>query len=102
MRTANPISMVPATRSRHHHSGTRPMNQISSLLASLGVDLRAHSGTDIASRSPIDGATLAVLRAHQPAEVAAAIGAAQHAFQVWRAMPAPMPGVLRRAFADEL
>ncbi len=78
------------------------MNQIPSLLASLGVDLRAHSGTDIASRSPIDGATLAVLRAHQPAEVAAAIGAAQHAFQVWRDVPAPKRGELLRLFGEEL
>ena len=78
------------------------MNQISPLLASLGVDVRAHSGTDITARSPVDGASLATLRAHSCEEVATAITASQRAFLVWREVPAPKRGELVRLLGEEL
>ena len=78
------------------------MNQISSLLSSLGVDVRAHNGADITARSPIDGAGLATLRAHSLDEVAAAITASQYAFLAWREVPAPKRGELVRLLGEEL
>ncbi len=78
------------------------MNQISSLLSSLGVELHAHNGADITARSPIDGASLATLRAHSRDEVAAAIAASQRAFLVWREVPAPKRGELVRLLGEEL
>ena len=78
------------------------MNQISTLLASLGVDLRASHGNDITARSPIDGATLATLRAHSIDEVDAAIAGAHRAFLSWREMPAPKRGELVRLLGEEL
>ncbi len=78
------------------------MNQVSSLLDTLGVDLSAHNGADIVARSPIDGATLANLRAHTAAEVEAAIAHAQIAFLAWREVPAPKRGELIRLFGEEL
>ena len=78
------------------------MNQLSPLLASLGVDVRAHSGTDITARSPVDGANLATLRAHSREQVATAIAASQRAFLAWREVPAPKRGELVRLLGEEL
>jgi aldehyde dehydrogenase (NAD+) len=72
------------------------------LLEELGVDLAAHAGGDLACRSPIDGAELAVLRADSAADVQAKIGAAAAAFQSWRSVPPPRRGELLRLFGEQL
>src|SRR5947208_5821522 len=72
------------------------------LLQELGVDLSAHTGKDLACRSPIDGAEIAVLRVDSPAEVQAKVGAAAGAFLAWRGVPPPRRGELLRLFGEEL
>jgi aldehyde dehydrogenase (NAD+) len=52
--------------------------------------------------TPIDGSTLADLRLASAAEVTRAIDAADAAFRVWRAVPAPRRGELVRLFGEEL
>jgi aldehyde dehydrogenase (NAD+) len=72
------------------------------LLQELGVDLSAHAGQDLRSRSPVDGAQVAVLRADRAAEVQAKIGVAAEAWRRWGGVPAPRRGELIRLFGDEL
>jgi L-aminoadipate-semialdehyde dehydrogenase len=72
------------------------------LLQDLGVDLSAHAGKDLACRSPIDGAEIAVLRADSAADVQAKVGAAAEAFRVWRGVPPPRRGELLRLFGEDL
>jgi aldehyde dehydrogenase (NAD+) len=78
------------------------MDSSQTVLTSLGVDLAPYAGTDIAARSPIDGTTVANLRAHTRSEVEAAIGRAHAAFLAWRTVPAPKRGELVRLFGEEL
>ena len=66
------------------------------LLSPLGVDLVAHSGNELVSRSPIDGATLANLRCDTRESVTQKIGEAHAAFLTWRNVPAPKRGELVR------
>ncbi len=83
---------------------------IARLLQSLGVDLAAHRssdlftprGTDLVARTPIDGSTLASLRADDAASIAAKLAAAQGAFGAWREVPAPRRGELLRLFGELL
>src|SRR2546421_77090 len=72
------------------------------LLQELGVDLSAHTGKDLACRSPIDGAEIAVLRVDSAAEVQAKVGAAAGAFLAWRGVPPPRRGELLRLFGEGL
>jgi aldehyde dehydrogenase (NAD+) len=72
------------------------------LLASLGVELSKHAGTDLPCRSPIDGAEIAMLRADTAADVHAKVAAAHEAFTTWREAPAPRRGELLRLYAEEL
>ncbi len=72
------------------------------LLASLGVELSKHAGTDLPCRSPIDGAEIAVLRADTPADVRAKVARAADAFTTWREVPAPRRGELLRLYAEDL
>jgi aldehyde dehydrogenase (NAD+) len=58
----------------------------------IGNDWRSTTGESLIARSPIDGARLATLSAAQPAEVTAAVDAAQQAFLTWRTVPAPKRG----------
>ena len=78
------------------------MNETSSLLKQLGVDLSAQAGKDITARSPIDGATVATLRAHTASEVTAVITKSHAAFVTWRNVPAPQRGELVRLLGEEL
>ncbi len=78
------------------------MNNIHDLLKELGVDLTPYSGNQIHSVSPVDGQTLASLRADNSAHVAAKIGSAQAAHLKWREVPAPRRGELVRLFGEEL
>ncbi|NNG06019.1 MAG: aldehyde dehydrogenase family protein [Inquilinus sp.] len=72
------------------------------LFATLGIDAADLSGGTLSVVSPIDGATLAHLREHGPADVDAAIGRAAEAFQAWRSVPAPRRGELVRLLGEEL
>ncbi len=72
------------------------------ILQQLGVDVAALSGSDIVAHSPIDGEQLATLRADREEHVRAKITSAQHAFLVWREVPAPRRGELVRLFGNEL
>lgn len=72
------------------------------LLTRLGVDLATHLGEDLAARSPIDGAMLAMLRCDSHATVVQKISIAQQAFLKWRNIPAPKRGELVRLLGDEL
>ena len=72
------------------------------LLQELGVNLSAHAGKDLACRSPIDGAEIAVLRVDSAAEVQAKVGAAAGAFLAWRGVPPPRRGELLRLFGEGL
>ncbi len=66
----------------------------------IGNDWRTTSGEALIARSPIDGARLATLSAAQPADVPAAIDAAQHAFLAWRMVPAPKRGEFVRRLGE--
>ncbi len=72
------------------------------LLSQLGVDLKAHAGNDLISRSPIDGANLASLRCDTRDTTAKKIGDARAAFEIWRDVPAPKRGELVRLLGEEL
>ena len=78
------------------------METMQNLLSALGVDLAMYQGNDIYSRSPIDGETLAVLRADTPDGVTGKIARADAAFRTWRNVPAPRRGELVRLFGEEL
>ncbi|HZT52376.1 MAG TPA: aldehyde dehydrogenase family protein [Stellaceae bacterium] len=60
------------------------------------------AGGALAVRSPINGAEIARVPTHTPAELDAMIGRAQAAFHAWRDVPAPKRGELVRLFAEEL
>ena len=72
------------------------------LLAQLGVTLSDHTGSELVSRSPIDGATLATLRVDTREAVLTKIDQAHRAYQVWRNIPAPKRGELVRLLGEEL
>lgn len=78
------------------------METVTKLLTDLGVDLSHYRGHDVHSISPIDGMTLASLRADTPHQVTEKIAHAHSAFQQWRDVPAPRRGELIRLFGDEL
>lgn len=75
---------------------------INTLLTSLGVNMADYQGQDIPSVSPINGQTMATLRADNAAEVTAKIDRAHAAFLQWRKVPAPRRGELIRLFGEEL
>ncbi len=72
------------------------------LLAQLGVDLNAVEGDGLATRSPIDGATIASLRCDSAATVTKKVADAHAAFLTWRNIPAPKRGELVRLLGEEL
>jgi aldehyde dehydrogenase (NAD+) len=79
-----------------------PCNDFSTVLQRCGIALSLLRGTDIAVRSPIDGAGLACLAALPAADMPAVIGRAEQAFQQWRLTPAPVRGELVRLWGEEL
>ncbi len=79
------------------------------LMSTLGVPDAAYAHADahgaapaLPARSPIDGGVLGSVAAASPADVTAAIGRAQAAFEAWRLVPAPRRGELVRVFGEEL
>src|SRR5438477_433173 len=75
---------------------------VTTLSGKLGIDLAAHAGRDLACRSPIDGAEIAVLRADRAADVQAKVGAAAEAWLAWRDVPPPRRGERVRPYAEAL
>src|SRR5438874_8467730 len=75
---------------------------VTTLSGKLGIDLAAHAGRDLACRSPIDGAEIAVLRADRAADVQAKVGAAAKAWLAWRDVPPPRRGELVRLYGEAL
>ena len=65
----------------------------------LGI---APGAGDLDSTSPIDGGLIGRVNTALPADVAAAVGRAQAAFQHWRMVPAPRRGELVRRFGEAL
>src|SRR5256885_16323608 len=57
--------------------------------AAIGRTWLDTRGPALTVRSPIDGHTLATVRAASPADVQRAIEAAEEAFKSWRLIPAP-------------
>jgi aldehyde dehydrogenase (NAD+) len=72
------------------------------LLEKLGVNLSEVAGNDVIARTPIDGVTIATLRANTATEVSVKIGEAQQAFFEWRNIPAPRRGELVRLLGEVL
>ena len=79
---------------------THATADIAALLAELGVD--APTTGDIEVRSPIDGRLLGRVQSNTKAEVEAAVGRAQAAFEEWRTVPAPKRGELIRVYGNIL
>jgi aldehyde dehydrogenase (NAD+) len=72
------------------------------LLTRLGVAKEAFKGGARAVRSPISGEVIAHVDDASPADAAAAIEAADAAFQTWREVPAPRRGELVRLLGEAL
>jgi aldehyde dehydrogenase (NAD+) len=72
------------------------------LLKQLGVEVSRYTGADVVARTPIDGSTVAILRANTALEVTAKIDGAEAAFLKWRSVPAPKRGELVRIFGEVL
>ncbi|MCH8618404.1 aldehyde dehydrogenase family protein [Undibacterium sp. TS12] len=75
---------------------------LQAILKELNINLGDYQGKDIASISPINGETLASLRADTAVEVRQRIDRAHAAFLQWRNVPAPRRGELVRLFGEEL
>jgi aldehyde dehydrogenase (NAD+) len=75
---------------------------ISSFVASLGLDASQLSGGDLQVSSPIDGGRIAELRRHSAADAANAVSKAAAAFALWRTVPPPKRGELVRLLGEEL
>lgn len=75
---------------------------ILTLLRTIGVQLADYQGQDLHSVSPINGKTMASLRADSSVVVQQKIERANTAFTQWRSVPAPRRGELIRLFGEEL
>jgi aldehyde dehydrogenase (NAD+) len=78
------------------------MQTLEQLLTTLGVDLSHYAGADLQAFSPITGLATASLRCDSARTIAEKITAADHAFRLWREVPAPRRGELIRLFGQEL
>ncbi|ALH81208.1 aldehyde dehydrogenase family protein [Sphingopyxis macrogoltabida] len=72
------------------------------LIAALGADPALLEGGTRIVRSPITGDVIAEVAETTPAEAAERIAAAEAAFRVWRAVPAPRRGEFVRQLGEEL
>jgi len=72
------------------------------VLAKLGVTPELVRDGALEIRSPITGDVIARLKPTNAASAKGAIADAQHAFRIWRKIPAPRRGELVRLFAEEL
>jgi aldehyde dehydrogenase (NAD+) len=76
------------------------MKQYAETFAALGLK-NLQSG-DLESFSPIDGALLGKIKMHEAGDVQAIAKNAQSAFEIWRAVPAPVRGEFVRLLGEEL
>ena len=72
------------------------------ILEAVGFTETELSGGSLAVHSPIDGAQIASLRAHDGGDVEAMIAVGVKAFAAWRLVPAPRRGELVRLLGEEL
>jgi aldehyde dehydrogenase (NAD+) len=81
---------------------TTLQDEVSSLMAELGVPPTALTGGTLAVHSPITGELIAHVAETSSSDAGAAIVAAQQAFLEWRSVPAPRRGELVRLLGEEL
>ena len=86
----------------HNTTLTPSGTNIQDLMREFGVAEAAWNEGGLIVRSPVNGAAIAEVKLHAQADVDRAIHAADAAFQIWRAVPAPKRGELVRLFAEEL
>lgn len=72
------------------------------LLKRLGVAKAQLTGGKLLVHSPVDGGRIAALTAHTPAQAVRIIEKSAQAFEVWKAVPAPVRGELVRLYGEEL
>lgn len=70
--------------------------------ASTGSKHLSTKGNKIDSYSPVDGQLIGSIHAAKPADYAKVMATAEHAFKVWRLMPAPKRGEIVRQVGEEL
>lgn len=75
--------------------------EITKILNQLGVEIDL-SGGSLAVHSPIDGKLLGKIKEDKASAVNSKISDAEHAFKIWRDVPAPARGELIRILGDEL
>ncbi len=75
---------------------------VQDLMRAFGVAEAVLKEGGLTVRSPINGAVIAKVEVHTPADVDRAIHAADAAFRIWRAVPAPKRGELVRLFGEAL
>src|ERR671919_1853952 len=85
-----------------HFAPPRVRSESGPILRSLGSKVALDASGGLRVRSPITGETIAEIPPTTSAQAEQAIGAAQAAFQQWRAVPAPRRGELVRLLGDEL
>jgi aldehyde dehydrogenase (NAD+) len=78
------------------------VKETADLLGRLGVAADLLHAGDLAVHSPVTGETIASLKSVGADEAGKAIEAADAAFRVWRAVPAPKRGELVRLLGEEL
>ena len=78
------------------------LQDVSTLLHSLGVAREAYTGGTLQVRSPITGTLIAEVPQVTATDVDAAIATADAAFRAWRNVPAPWRGELVRLLGEEL
>ncbi len=72
------------------------------LLTTLGVDLAAVGGGDLAVRTPVDGSSLGSVRTADAAQIERALTQADACFRQLRVLPAPRRGEAIRLFGETL
>jgi aldehyde dehydrogenase (NAD+) len=86
-----------------HHAAIAPdAATVQDLMREFGVSKAALNESGLIVRSPSNGAAIAQVKLHAPADADCAIQAADAAFRIWRTVPAPKRGELVRLFAGEL
>ncbi|RIX82354.1 L-piperidine-6-carboxylate dehydrogenase [Acidovorax cavernicola] len=84
------------------HTSLSVTTEVDQLLHRLGVPRAAHTGGDLAVRSPITGEVIAQVPTTSSSEASQVIGRAHAAFPAWRDLPAPRRGELVRLLGEEL
>jgi len=75
---------------------------VAALLDRLGVNPALYQNGKVPVHSPVDGSRIAAVNWEGAAEVEQHISRADHAFELWRKVPAPRRGELVRQFGEVL